>query len=117
MRQMNTRWKAIRHRPAKHIPSGILIVWQGGDGKIHTQSIAIQYPLWLNKESSMKATIDHAKTELLLHQLDTIGINGYELPAPMITTGLTRQEAKLAYKQELSRVGLVELINKGIEAN
>lgn len=48
---------------SKHQPSGILIVWLGGDDKIHTQSIAIQYPLW-GRDASMKQTIIHAKTEL-----------------------------------------------------
>ena len=92
----------------KHIPSGILIVWLGNDAKIHTQSIAIQYPLW-GKESSMKQTLIHAKTELLFHQMDCWGVKGQVLPMPMITTGLTRAEAKQTLKKELQENRTLEL--------
>ena len=98
-------WRAIHQPKSKHQPSGIIIVWLGSDDKIHTQSIAIQYPLW-GRDASMKQTIIHARTELLFHQMDCWGVKGQVLPMPMMTTGLTRAQARLAYLDELSLIPL-----------
>lgn len=90
----------VSYTRKKHEPSGVIIVWQDADKRIHTRSIAIQYPLW-GKERSKKMTILHANTELLLQQLETMGVEGYVLPAPMMTVGLSRLESKRAYIKEI----------------
>jgi len=86
-------------KKAKHIPSGILIVWADKDNKIHTQSIAKHPAL---PPLGEKLTKIDAQGEMALRQLDCMGIGGYILPAPMMTFGLTRIEAKQALHRELA---------------
>lgn len=85
------------------MPSGIIIAWMGIDNKIHTQSIAIQYPEWSDKTASMKQTIVHAKTALLLCQLNAMETDSGIKFTPIITIGLTRAEAKQALMKELEQ--------------
>ena len=92
---------------SKHLPIGIIITWLGNDNKIHTQSIAVQYPGWVDKTGSAKMTLIYAKTELLIHQIDCWGVEGQVLPQPMMTTGLTRDEAKQSYQNELKQTTIV----------
>lgn len=80
----------------RHLPSGILIVWMSKDSKIHTKSIGLHPFL-----KDMMLAVDTG-SELLLKQLDTMGVGGYILPAPMVTKGLSRTAAKIAYRKELS---------------
>ena len=88
----------IRMTIRKHKPSGILIVWLGKDSKIHTQSIP-------NRQTSLgwRQVEMGARTELLCKQLDCLQYDfetGSNHPV-MITTGLTRVEAKDALRSEL----------------
>ncbi len=66
------------------------------DGKIHTQSIGL-HPYHKDRMLAVDTG-----TALMLKQLDTMGVEGYILPAPMITKGLSRTAAKIAYRRELS---------------
>ena len=82
----------------KHIPSGILIVWLDRGSKIHTKSIRMNSAI--DPDLRDKLIKLEARIQLLLAQLDTYEL-GYIRPAPMITVGLTRDEARKAYRQEL----------------
>jgi len=77
----------------KHNPSGVLIVWLGNNDRIHTQSIH------LNPRFPMLVKVD-ANAELLLKQLDFMG--GDIKSMPIMTMGLTREQARLAFQSELS---------------
>ena len=89
--------KAVRDH--RHKSSGIILTWLGVDSKIHTKSIGI-HSLVRPKE---EALLD-AKTELLLLSLDYLskgyGINKVN-SEPEISFGLSRSEAKLAYRELL----------------
>lgn len=100
---MKMKWKAIRSKPKKHIPSGIIIAFMGADNKVHTQSIAIAYPMW-PKESSKRMTLINANTELMLCQLDRLAYPEYKTRvAPVITFGLSRADAKVALLESIEQ--------------
>lgn len=46
---------------------------------------------------------EYAMSELICHQLDCYDVEGQILPMPIITSGLTRVEAKQALQRELAR--------------
>ncbi len=75
----------------RHIPSGFILTWLDKDNKSHTKSI----PVGFNE----RMTEINAKTKLLLLQLGYMD-NNINSP-PMLTMGLTRQDAKQVLVKEI----------------
>ena len=98
----------VSYTRRKHDPSGIIIAWLGDDRKIHTKSIHKG-----SMRNSMWHAINEARTELLLKQMDCMCVGGYKKPMPMITTGLTREEARQAFLKEIQ--GLISPIQSPLK--